>query len=71
MSEEIIGLLKIQHEEIMEVGLNQTRLMELWTAEDRVHNARLALIEEVLKKMLVTGSGLSETCQELLDELKK
>jgi len=71
MSEDILGLLKEQHKETMEVALNQTRLMELWTAEDRVNNVRLALIEEVLKKMLNTGTGLSETCQELLDELKR
>jgi len=71
MSEDIIELLKIQHEETMEVALEQKRLMELWTAEERVNNVRLGMIEEVLKKMLDTGAGLSETCQNLLNELKR
>ena len=71
MSEDILELLKKQHEENMAVQKDQTRLLELWTAEDRVNNVRLSMIEEVLKKMLSTGTGLSETCQELLEELKR
>jgi len=71
MSDEVIELLKEQHKETIEVALNQTRLLELWTAEDRVNNVRLSMIEDVLKKMLTTGTGLSDTCQELLDELKR
>jgi len=70
-NDEVIELLKEQHQEMMEVALDQKRLMELWTAEDRVNNVRLGLIEEVLKKMLNTGTGLSQACQELLDELKR
>lgn len=70
MSEDILALLKEQHKESMEVALDQTRLLELWTAEDRVNNVRLAMLEQVLKKMLNTGAHLSETCQELLDELR-
>ena len=70
MSEDILELLKTQHKESMEVALDQTRLLELWTAEDRVNNVRLAMLEEVLKKMLNTGTGLSETCQQLLEELR-
>ena len=71
MSEAIVELLKVQHKETMEVANENTRLLELWTAEDRVNNVRLAMLEEVLKKMLNTGTGLSETCQELLEELKR
>lgn len=71
MSEDILELLKEQHKESMEVANEQTRLLELWTAEDRVNNVRLAMLEQVLKKMLNTGSHLSETCQELLAELKR
>ena len=71
MSDAIIELLKEQHSENMAVANNHTRLLELWTAEDRVNNVRLAMLEEVLKKMLNTGTGLSETCQELLEELKR
>ncbi len=71
MSDDILELLKEQHKERMEVALDQTRLLELWTAEDRVNNVRLAMLEQVLKKMLNTGSHLSETCQELLEELKR
>ena len=70
MSEDILELLKAQHKESMEVANEQTRLLELWTAEDRVNNVRLAMLEEVLKKMLNTGTGLSETCQQLLEELR-
>ena len=71
MSEDILQLLKEQHKETMEVALDQTRLLELWTAEDRVNNVRLAMLEDILKKMLNTGTGLSDTCQELLEELKR
>jgi len=71
MDDAILELLKTQHKETMEVANQHTRLLELWTAEDRVNNVRLSMIEEVLKKMLTTGTGLSETCQELLDELKR
>jgi len=71
MSADILELLKEQHQESMEVANEQTRLLELWTAEDRLNNVRLAMLEDVLKKMLSTGTGLSETCQELLDELKR
>jgi len=71
VSDEVIALLTAQHEETMEVANNQTRLMELWTAEDRVNNVRLRMIEEVLKKMLHTGTNLSTTCRELLEELKR
>ena len=70
MSEDILELLKEQHQENMIVQNEQTRLLELWTAEDRVNNVRLAMLEEVLKKMLTTGTGLSETCRELLEELR-
>jgi len=71
LNDQVIELLKEQHQEMMEVALDQKRLMELWTAEDRVNNVRLGLIEEVLKKVLITGTGLSDTCQELLNELKR
>jgi len=68
--EDVIALLKEQHTENMAVQNEQKRLMELWTAEDRVNNVRLALLEDVLKKMLTTGTDLSTTCKELLDELR-
>jgi len=68
--EDVIELLKEQHAENMAVQNEQKRLMELWTAEDRVNNVRLALLEDVLKKMLTTGTDLSTTCKELLDELR-
>ena len=71
MSDDILELLKKQHEESMEVANEQTRLLELWTAEDRINNVRLSMLQDVLKKMLTTGTGLAETCQELLDELKR
>ena len=71
MSDAIVELLKEQHKETMEVANENTRLLELWTAEDRVNNVRLAMLEQVLKKMLNTGTDLSETCQELLEELKR
>lgn len=68
--EDVIELLKEQHTENMAIQNEQTRLLELWTAEDRVNNVRLALLEAVLKKMLTTGTNLSDTCKELLDELR-
>lgn len=68
--EDVIELLKEQHTENMAVQNEQTRLLELWTAEDRVNNVRLAMLEAVLKKMLTTGTNLSDTCKELLDELR-
>ena len=71
MDEDILELLKTQHEENMVVQNEQTRLLELWTAEDRVNTVRLSMIEDVLKKMLNTGTCLSETCLELLEELKR
>ena len=81
MNNEIIELLKKQHKESLTiqeeqhkknvtVQEEQTRLLELWTAEDRVNNVRLGLVEGVLKKMLTTGTDLSETCKELLNELR-
>ena len=69
--EDVVALMTVQHAENISIQNEQTRLLELWTAEDRVNNVRLAMLEEVLKKMLNTGTGLSETCQELLEELKR
>ena len=71
MNDQIIELLEKNHKEMMEVALDQKRLMELWTAEDRVNNVRLGMIEKVLSKLLVTGTGLAGTCEELLGELKR
>jgi len=71
MSDEIVELFKTQHKEAMEVARNQTRLLELWTAEDRVNNVRLAMVEDVLKKILITGGEVSKSCKDLLQELSR
>ncbi len=75
--EDIILPEQKRHNEMMEVLNQHTRLLTLSTAEKRVNNARLDLLEKVIKDVLIelkgfgsTGKKMSDTCQELLDELR-
>lgn len=67
----VIALMEEQHAENMEVQKDQTRLLELWTAEQRVANVHTAMLHEVLKKLLSSIQSGGETATELLDELKR
>jgi len=66
----IVELLAVQHAENMEVQKEQTRLLELLTAEHRVRNVRTAMLDETLKKVLVAITGFGGTAKELLEEFK-
>jgi len=71
MDEEIIELLKTQHAENMEVQKEQTRLLELWTAEQRVGNVRTGMLDETVKKLLLLIESNGQTAKELLHEFQK
>ena len=68
--EDVIELLKQQHAENMVVQNEQTRLLELWTAEQRVGNVHTSMLHEMLKKLLFSIQSGGETAKELLDELR-
>jgi len=69
-NDEIIELLKEQHQESMEVANEQKRLLELLTAEYRVSNVRTAMLDETLKKVLFAMNDFGRTAEQLLEEFK-
>jgi len=68
MNDEILELLTEQHIESMEVAHEQKRLLELLTAEYRVSNVRTAMLDETLKKVLISMNDFGDTSRKLLDE---
>ena len=73
---EVIDLLKEQnrlmsnHNNLFESSIGEfKRLLQLQAAEAKLNNARVAIIEEILQKMLMGVSDLSGKSQKLLDEL--
>jgi len=76
--EELIKLLKeqnklmIDHNALFESSLGEfKRLLQLQAAEAKVNNARGALIDETLQKLLNSVSELGENSKKLLDELSR
>lgn len=74
---DIIDLLKEQnqltskHTKLFESHLGEfRRILQLQAAEAKVSNARTALIDEALQKILTEVSSLSEHSKKLIDELK-
>lgn len=68
MNDEILELLTEQHIERMEVAHEQRRLLELLAAEYRVKNVRTSMLDETLKKVLISMDALGDTGKKLLDE---
>jgi len=75
---EVIDLLKEQnellanHNELFESSLGEfKRLLQLQAAEAKVGNARSAIIDETLQKMLASVSELGGNSRKLLAELMK
>ncbi len=75
---DVIDLLKVQNglmkeqKDLIENSLGEfKRLLQLQAAEAKLNNARGALIDETLQKMLTGISGLGDSSQKLLDELSR
>ena len=75
---EVTDLLKEQnrlmknHNELFQSSLGEfKRLLQLQAAEAKVNNARGAIIDETLQKMLSSVSELGENSNKLLAELMK
>jgi len=75
---EVIELLKEQnqlmsaHNELFESSLGEfKRLLQLQAAEAKVSNARNAIIDETLQKMLGAVSIMGEDFKKLLNDLNK
>lgn len=73
---DVVELLKEQnklmsaHNELIEEGMGEfKRILQLQAAEAKVSNARTAIIDDTLQKMLSSVSGLGENSKKLLDEL--
>ena len=69
-NESLMALMITQHDENMEVARENVRLLELFTAEQRVSNVKTGMLDETLKKVLVAMKTLGDTSKGLLDELK-
>lgn len=68
--DDVIAVLKEQHTENMAMQGEHKRLLELWTAEQRVANVRTAMLDETLKKLLLSIQSGGITATKLLDELR-
>jgi len=73
---DVVELLKEQnqlmadHNKLIEDSLGEfKRIMQLQAAEAKVSNARTAIIDDTLQKMLEGVSGLGVDSKKLLDEL--
>lgn len=70
MNDELIELLKNQHAEHMELSRENIRLLELFTAEQRVSNVKTGMLDETLKKVLIAMKDFGDTAKALLKEFK-
>lgn len=75
---DVIALLKEQnrlmevHNDLFEDSLGEfKRLLQLQAAEAKVSNARTAIIDDTLQKMLTSVSSLGGDFKQLLDDLNK
>jgi len=75
---EVTDLLKEQnklmaaHNKLIEESLGEfKRIMQLQAAEAKVSNARTAIIDDTLQKMLEGVSGLGVDFKKLLEEFKR
>lgn len=74
---DVVKLLTVQnqlisdHNKLFQTSLGEfKRLLQLQAAEAKLSNARTALIDETLQKMLTGVSKLGNDFDHLLDELK-
>jgi len=71
MSEELLELLSKQHKENMEVARESIRLLELLAAEQKVSNIRYHMLDETLKKVLISITDFGGTAKELLEQFSE
>jgi len=69
-NKEIMDLLTAQHDETQESTENIIRLLELFTAEQRVSNVKTGMLDETLKKVLISMKTFGSTANDLLNEFK-
>ncbi len=64
--------LMFEHNELIEASLGEfKRIMQLQAAEAKVSNARTAIIDDTLQKMLEHISGLGVDSKKLLEEMTR
>jgi len=68
MNEELLKLLTEHHIEDMEIAKESIRLLELLAAEQKVSNVRCAMLDDTIKKVLISITDFGGTAKELLKQ---
>ena len=70
MSDTLIKLLEKQHKETVELSKESIRLLELYSVEQQITHVKTGMLDQTLKKVLVSITDFGETAKALLKEFK-